>query len=750
MNDMIDDIHVKKTRIGREKIFPRESIAVGLEGYTIKCEIGRGGMGVVYEAIEKSLNRVVALKVMGKEFSQDNELVKRFVNEAQAAARLNHPNIVQIYSIGEENGVYYFAMEYVKGNSVEGMLREGKHISVKDSLDIVRQTILALQAAYGAGIVHRDIKPGNILITEQGVVKVADFGLAAEIKDAPRIIGGKIIGTPLYMSPEQAQGQQGDHRSDMYSLGVTFYHMLCGNPPFISTETKELIDKQIRLPLPSLPHNVPQDMARLIYRLTNKDPDKRYSNYEVLIKTIDRIYNSYISKRRISPLLVTGLLIIVGIAIYGFVYRPIMKNMIVPPGIQKNKQIEAIYKNVVNYARENPSAYGEIIKEYFRIVKEYPDTEWSLRAEQKIDMIILAVAKEAADELGRLKAKRDNLIEQDKYQKAIDEYASILNKYKDTAAGSIASENISYIYEQARTRFIQMEDEAKKLINEHKFDKARELYKKVVSSFGIQEFIGEAKEKIGFIDNLEYKYKLSTEARNIFDPIVNKVDKLIEEHKFQEARRELKNISSVKDNPVLTGLIKVELDIVDGLQIEYESKVLKEKMESQYAIYTKLQDEVNRLITEFKFDEAINSINSNISRIEIIKWHIKLEDLLEKIKHLQFVKLRILNGINEVLSEKQKGLGSDIYADNDRLILVVNEGFVGIPWKELSPDRIYVLGQEYIDGNNIEHHVSLGVFCLVYDLFDESRKEFALVLNKDPNKQTVIEKYLIQLAEEGK
>ena len=747
---MIDDLHTRETRIGEEKITLGKSLVVGLEKYNIQREVGRGGMAVVYEAIEKSLNRVVALKVLSKEFGQDNDLVRRFVHEAQSAARLSHPNIVQIYSIGEEKGIYYFAMEYVRGRSVEAILKEGKRIPLLESLNIIRQTVIALQEAYKSGIVHRDIKPGNILITEQGVVKVADFGLAAEIKDASRVAGGRIIGTPMYMSPEQAQGKEGDHRSDMYSLGVTFYQMLTGVPPFVSSDTKELIKSQIKESLPALPANMPPAVARLIYRLTDKDLTKRFPDYQKLLETLDRIYNILVSRRRIRPILFLGLVIAIGITIYSFLGRSVVKEFPVSVRVDKDREVESIYMNVVKYARQHPEAYKEIIKEYFQIIKEYPDTEWSFRAEQKIDMIILAVAKEAAEELKNLKIRRDELIAENKYQDAINEYLLIRNRYKDTAAESIAQENIDYIYKQAQRKFQRIDREAKDLINEHKFNDARELYRGVISVFGIQEFVNNAEEKIVFTDELEREYKLETEAKAVFEPIEKKVDKFLTMHKYQEARNVLGSVAgsaSREDNSRLDMLVKNRLNMIDDLQIDYESKVLKEKMETQYAIYQKLNEEVKYLISKFRFEEAVSVINKNISKIEITKWLYKLNDLLEKTEYLRLVKSGIIKGINEVLAKREIGKGTGVVADSERLILIVEGGFVGIPWEECSPEKIYQLAHESMEKDDARQRIALGVFCLVYGMLDFSRKEFTLALRIDPEKQDVIEKYLIQLAE---
>ena len=739
---MIEDIHVKEIPLGEEKITPGKFSAVGLEGYDIQCEIGRGEMAVVYEAIEKSLNRVVALKVLNRELSKDSDIIRRFIYEARATAHLSHPNIVQIYSIGEEKGVYYFAMEYVRGSSVENILKEGKRISVREGLTIIRQTVVALQAAYKSGVIHCDIKPGNLLITEQGVVKVADFGLAGEVKGASRVPGNKIIGTSLYTSPEQSQGKEGDHRSDMYSLGITFYQMFTRSLPFISGETKELIKGHIKELLPPLPPDIPPAVAKLLFRLTDKDPDKRFSEYKSLIETLDRIYNAYVSRRCIRPRLLLAIIIAVGVTIYSFFHESVVRKMTIPLRLDKARRVKAVYRDGVKYACQHPEASRKIIEEYFRIIKEHPDTEWSFRAEQKIDMIILAVAKDVAEKLNELKIQRDELIAENKYQDAINEYQVIKSKYRNTAAESIAQENINYIYEQAQHQFQRIDEEAKGLLNRHKSNEARELYKGVIATFGMQEFTDNAKEKMVFIDELEQKYRLNKEARATFEPIEKEVEKFLEVYKYNEARKVLTSITGRNKNPWLDTLVKDKLAMVKALQMEY-------KKETQYAIYQRLDDEVKHFVAEFRFDEAVDIIGKNMSKIRIPEYWTKLENLLEKVKYLQLIKSRIITGVNEVLTKKEIDRDAGNISDSERSILIVEGSFKGIPWKECSPEEIYQLAVRYIEKDDPNQRIALGVFCLVYGLLDESRKEFALVLHMDPGKQDVVEKYLIQLANVG-
>src|SRR5262245_25895277 len=221
-------------RGGSRDVAARDLTGKTLGDFQVERMLGRGGMGEVYLARQISLNRPVALKVLRTDMLSNQTYLSRFDAEATAVARLNHPNIVHVYMLGCVAGVRFIAMEYVQGTNLrEHLLKKGA-LELPLALSILRQAAVAIGAAGEIGLIHRDIKPENLLLTRKGQVKVADFGLCRD-QDASKIHltqPGVTMGTPQYMSPEQAQGHALDHRSDLYSLGVTAYHMLTGNPPF--------------------------------------------------------------------------------------------------------------------------------------------------------------------------------------------------------------------------------------------------------------------------------------------------------------------------------------------------------------------------------------------------------------------------------------------------------------------------------------------------------------------------------------
>jgi len=248
--------------------------------YSIVSELGRGGMGVVYKAHEESLNRFVALKVLGKHLSEDESFVQRFKREAQSAAALNHPNIVQVYAIDEFEGQHYFAMEYVQGPSIQQIIKSHGAMDPVAAGRLVLQAAAGLGAAHAHGIVHRDIKPANLMVDERGLVKIADFGLAILAAGTSRLTAtGMFMGTPGYLSPEQCLDEEIDGRTDIYSLGVTLYEMLTGIMPVNADSPLALLRQIIDVEpkdVGELRPGIPEGLRIILRKMMAKKPQDRY------------------------------------------------------------------------------------------------------------------------------------------------------------------------------------------------------------------------------------------------------------------------------------------------------------------------------------------------------------------------------------------------------------------------------------------------------------------------------------------
>ncbi|TVR44361.1 MAG: serine/threonine protein kinase [Planctomycetota bacterium] len=259
-------------------------------GYRLVRRIGEGGMGEVYLAEQLNMHRQVALKVLHDKWADDEEFRKRFLLEARAAGKLSHHNLIQVYDVGKYQGVYYFSMEFVDGVTVEDLIDHEGQVLVEKVFDITLQVCNALKYLSREHIVHRDIKPANIMITKDGTVKLGDFGFIQSGYDAELLQEGTTLGTPDYISPEQARGDRNlDVRSDIYSLGATLFHMLSGDPMFKGSCSQVMHDHLETEPpdLTRLRSGLPKDLVRVIAKMVQKDPADRYQSADELIADLE-------------------------------------------------------------------------------------------------------------------------------------------------------------------------------------------------------------------------------------------------------------------------------------------------------------------------------------------------------------------------------------------------------------------------------------------------------------------------------
>lgn len=261
--------------------------------YELIEKIGEGGMAIVYKAKCRLLNRYVAIKILRPEFTKDEQFVENFRRESQAAAGLSHPNIVSVYDVGQEGNIHFIVMELVEGKTLSELIEEKGRLDYKEAINITRQVASALSLAHKNQIVHRDIKPHNILITNTGVAKLADFGIAKAVS-ASTIIGGnnKVMGSVHYFSPEQARGAYVDERSDIYSLGIVLYEMLTGKVPFDGDNPISIALMHINDPMPSVSAEVPgipPQLEKIIMKATDKYQTNRYRTADEMIEDLDNI-----------------------------------------------------------------------------------------------------------------------------------------------------------------------------------------------------------------------------------------------------------------------------------------------------------------------------------------------------------------------------------------------------------------------------------------------------------------------------
>jgi len=280
---------------GSSMAAPRVSSAEMIPGYRIERKLGAGAMGTVVLARQLSLDRLVAIKLLPSKFAKDAQYIDRFYKEGKAAARLNDPNIVAAYDVGQApGGEYFFVMEFIDGDTVFDRIQAKRRIPEREAVHIAKQAASALRHAHAKGFIHRDVKPKNLMINKSGVVKLADLGLARAGDDSAAASEekGKIFGTPYYISPEQIRARDVSPATDIYGLGATVYHMVTGRVPFDGTNPKEVMQRHLRdalVPPDQLVPELSNGLSMIIEMMMAKDPRERYASAEDLIEDLEKV-----------------------------------------------------------------------------------------------------------------------------------------------------------------------------------------------------------------------------------------------------------------------------------------------------------------------------------------------------------------------------------------------------------------------------------------------------------------------------
>ncbi len=262
-----------------------------VKGYEIYGKLGEGGLGVVFKAKQISMNRLVALKILHKRWLNDEEFKQRFLVEARLVGKLSHQNLIKVYDVGREDWKLYFSMEFIEGETLEDVIEREGPLDTLRAIDITLQVLRAINYISRYDIVHCDIKPSNVMLTTENIVKLGDFGFVKSNIEIAVTEEGSVLGTPDYISPEQAMGKPVDFRSDIYSLGVTLYHMLAKAPPFDGT-VSTIMRAHIREKMPNpktLNPNIPDDLCRIIEQMTAKDPKDRYLQCDKLFEELEAV-----------------------------------------------------------------------------------------------------------------------------------------------------------------------------------------------------------------------------------------------------------------------------------------------------------------------------------------------------------------------------------------------------------------------------------------------------------------------------
>ena len=574
-----------------------------LEGdFEVLDKLGRGGMGQVFKARQKSLDRLVAIKILPLNLCKNEEFIGRFKREARLAGKFYHPNAIQVFDIGENKGQYFYIMEYVDGGSLKEKLNaEGKFDQVY-VVEVLRQVLSVLKEAETMKIIHRDIKPDNIMLTSDGIVKLADLGLAREVNDNAGLTQMKIaIGTPHYMAPEQAQGKQVDMRADQYALGITAFQLLTGRPPFSGKNNMEILVQHVKKPMikPSaMVPTVSPYMDKLILKMTEKDPKMRFQSINEILKALDKVSEAIsptketktqsspklkterasIAERRKEKSSYTGmvillLLVIVIAAGYHFIdftaYTSPSKAIIESALFRANKL-------------EDEKQFEEALKELKTALEKIPAVEQD-PLNLKVDEIESKLAVQAIDKI--MVAAFDSV---DNCEKGIVKLQGVVSKYGGNAKSAKVSRT------KLEERIVQIKAEEQKLLDlgketakEEKINKLSQEVSAFISAKKFKqadELVRSFKEK-----NSDFNMKLVKISENILGlekeyltESIDKANEMIKKNEFDPCSLFLNSIKNNFSQKDLTAKVVELLDKIPKLKVIYE----KEQAKQNHKIYS--------------------------------------------------------------------------------------------------------------------------------------------------------------------
>lgn len=624
-------------------------------GYRIIEKIGRGGMGTVYKALQISLNRVVALKILSEDMLKDKTFIEMFLQEARSAAQLNHNNIVQVYDTGRwKEDTYYFSMEYMPNGSIQELLVKQHRLPPFQATKQMLNSANGLQYAERKGIVHRDIKPDNLMIGEDDIVKIGDLGLAKNIYSPVKEQSNSIMGTPHYLAPEQAQlGQTVDHRADIYSLGSSFYRILAGTTPYSGASVKEIIRKKLKEdppPLKNIESSVPDSVVNVVAKMMKRDMKERYQNSTELIKDLNKLKEELDpdrpaivvsdSKRAgdlteaekmmrksfiVRFILPIALIVVTSLAAFFIIYYykvssnrggktiPVVVNPNNTSATKNNYEDELarqflreadIYKVDIN----NKDSILHGIQLYERIISKCPNSQVAIinQARAKINQLKESQKKLEEKEQQILVEKR-NLEVYAKLEEGIDErFEKMLLTSNLEAVGIFMSETNKKLDEfgQASSSFSSITSRIKsKKDNLSKwyaqFQKAGEKYRNLKSE--VENLVSNDQFEVAF--KLIIKFRNNTDYHNtIYDNIVQDYYKEIEKTAGRSFQAIMQQIEALINQDLLNEAYQLLLKIAGSYGVESIENKIKEKLEwfkeQEARMYQQLMNKDSAKFTE--------------------------------------------------------------------------------------------------------------------------------------------------------
>ena len=619
-------------------------------GYLITERVGRGGMGTVYKALQLSLDRTVALKILSPELCKNTRFVEMFMREARSAGQLNHPNIVHVYDVGKWRDIYYLSMEFMAGGSVADLIAREKRLKAGHVIAMAIDAARGLEYAEQRGIVHRDIKPANLMLTEEGVVKIGDLGIARRVPPGGAIKEERLWGSPLYMAPEQARCDRVDHRADIYALGATLYHMLAGHPPFSGKTLSEIIQKQIKekpKPLKEAAPGVPEPLCQIVEKMLEKDPDKRFQSASEVVEALEEL-KKRVRVARPSPMhkqVHRRLLLVLGGVATAVVVTVLVAFLLSAMIRAQRRRMEKRRKEFVSalmkeqhrwdagLAADYPTpaarikalrtTYQTVVKSLRTLLGKFADVP---DAKQQVEKTKRILMKRLSEEVRRFEEEGMARLQEaqhfwEKHRRSFDEaerlFCSVMREYAGSEAAKVARSMVEAVLRARKAHKRRLEEaqscadglikEARKHIRKGDFRKARTTLAMFPKEYGDTPAMARIRAEMA---------SLVLKEREALDRLKERVLRLLRSGKLEEAEQIIEERESdfgLEEAARVFALLRRRLDEARRAQKERErQRLLQRDSETLAGVW----EDARSLCARFRADDAIDALRRAELRIE--------------------------------------------------------------------------------------------------------------------------------------
>ena len=746
----------------------KEIPTIEIPGYEVIDTIGRGGMGTVFKARQKSMDRIVAVKVLHQDLCKDANFINRFVHEARAAGRLSHPNIIHVFDVDKMDSVYYFTMEYVDGGNIKRAIKEKGSIPAPDAGKVILQAARALSYAHSQGVIHRDVKPENLMLTRDGQVKLADLGIARtfEETDAKGEKASKVYGTPHYMAPEQALGKVVDGRADIYSLGATFYHMLTGRTPFTGASVTEVLKAHVQEALPPITEyapNVPEGICHVCERMMAKKPEKRYQTMDEVVADIEKALKDQSAriaapdadessvipaaspqavefkkrrayrqkpawKKAVSTSVTVIFFAILFVATYFVVTQFVLTGSKTKPTVNKNEELRAKAEKALENADAAMEAgnlmgaldiYNEISYKY----PEFPDlTEKVLNRIEKVKTVI-AEKRRSDAEAALQEASTFYNQNPDQAEKAKEMFEEIQKKWEETPAAVIA-----------KLKAKEIEDNLTKFQGETQDREYKKAVAEASSLVAKRDYDGAVQK----LREFAARYA-GANAGNDATAEVNRLEKEVEEI-YNTAKKEAVQRVEKKAYGLAIAVLDQFIKVYGsakwrGEAGKYKGQIQQEAMKT----FQEACREPNAMVGQFRFEEALAKFQILATQYEGTQWGVFTRMRMQSIQAqadlhgevIHQIKMLAKKGESPRLPFELKNFPHIKFrivdADVKQIFL---EGEAEpkfrqpFNWVDFTPRQILDIYKLFIPNPTQEQNSWLGYFCQERDLVDDAEKYF--------------------------